>query len=182
MKKILKNDKVKINLGCGQDIRVGWVNVDFRDLEGVDIVHNLDKFPYPFKDNSVDEIWMEHILEHLDNPIRCLEELFRISKPSAKITISVPHWSHFMSYCDFTHKRVCSSASFLYYEINKPSQYSKLADFEVISKKFTATRTNFKFLNPIFNPLLNLSPLFTEMLLCKFLPVTQIIFELRAKK
>lgn len=173
---------MKLNMGCGRKIRKGWINLDVRRLPGVEVIHNLDKFPYPFKDNHFDEIELEHVLEHLDNPIKCLEELWRISKPNAKITISVPHWSHFISYCDLTHKRVCSSASFIYYEMKMPEQYSKFANFKIVSKKLTATRTNYTFLNPILNPILNLSPLLTEIILCKFLPVSQIIFELKTLK
>jgi len=173
---------MRLNLGCGEKVREGWTNVDYLNFEGVDIVHNLDSFPYPFEDNSIDEIFMEHVFEHLEYPIRCLEELWRICKDNAKIVISVPHWSHFTSYCDLTHKTICSSSLFLYYEVGKPWYYSNFANFKVVEKKFTATRENVKFINPILNPILNLSHLFTELFLCKFLPVSQIIFELRVVK
>ena len=53
---------MKINLGCGRNIMKGYVNVDKIKLRGVDVVHDLDKFPYPFKENSVDEIYARYIL------------------------------------------------------------------------------------------------------------------------
>lgn len=52
---------------------------------------NLDNYPLPFKDNSVDEIWASHILEHLKEPLDFLEECYRIMKSKSIMTIKVPH-------------------------------------------------------------------------------------------
>ena len=46
----------KLNLGCGTDIRPHYVNSDVAALDGVDTVHDLESFPYPFEDNTYDEI------------------------------------------------------------------------------------------------------------------------------
>jgi predicted SAM-dependent methyltransferase len=57
---------MKLNLGCGSDYRQGYINVD--RVSGVaDVVHDLNVFPYPWSDNSVDEIVARHILEHLED-------------------------------------------------------------------------------------------------------------------
>lgn len=172
----------KLHLGCGTDIKKGYVNVDIERLPGVDVVHDLNKFPYPFKDNSFDLIEMHHVMEHLDNPLRVIEELWRIAKKGGRVVIAVPHWSHFTAWGDLTHKRAYSSAAFIYYEINRPEYYSKKCNYNVLAKRFTATRTNYLWVNKLVNPLLNMSSTFTEMILCKFLPVSQIIFVLRAIK
>lgn len=57
----------KLHLGCGEDIKEGYINLDFLKMDGVDVVHNLNKFPYPFEDNQFDEVYASHILEHLDD-------------------------------------------------------------------------------------------------------------------
>jgi hypothetical protein len=49
--------KNKLNLGCGTDIMPGHVNMDKLRLPGVNIVHDLNKFPYPFKDNQFDTVF-----------------------------------------------------------------------------------------------------------------------------
>jgi len=95
----------KLNVGCGRDIKKGWINLDMVKSEGVDIVHHLEKFPYPFKDNTFDEILAEQIIEHLNNPEYFVRELWRISKPGAKIKIGTVHFSAPTVWGDITHKR-----------------------------------------------------------------------------
>jgi predicted SAM-dependent methyltransferase len=82
--------QIKLNLGCGNDIKNGYINLDLIKSKGIDVVHNLNIYPYPFKENSFDEIYSSHIIEHLDNPSKFIEELWRISKNKGKIIIKTP--------------------------------------------------------------------------------------------
>lgn len=92
--------KVKLNLGCYKDIRKGYINLDKEKFfEWIDVVHNLEKFPYPFEDNTFDEILANCILEHLNvDRIKFYEELHRICKNEAIIKLKVPFrekiWRH----------------------------------------------------------------------------------------
>ena len=56
---------MKLNLGCGDIKSEGWVNVDKYDSFDADAVHDLEVIPWPFDDNSCDEISLIHVLEHL---------------------------------------------------------------------------------------------------------------------
>lgn len=78
---------MKLNLGAGKKPLKGYVNIDKNNFKGVDLVWNLDNFPYPFKNNSVDEIVAENILEFVENFMKTIEEIYRICKPGAKIKI-----------------------------------------------------------------------------------------------
>jgi ubiquinone/menaquinone biosynthesis C-methylase UbiE len=70
-----------INLGCGKTKIPGVVGVDSVYIEGyTDIVHNLENTPYPFDDSSVDEVHFYHVLEHLENPLKKIEEIHRVLK------------------------------------------------------------------------------------------------------
>lgn len=173
---------MKLNLGSGENYKEGWVNLDYNRSYKADFHHNLNVFPYPFQNGTFDLILMEHVLEHLENPVKCLEELCRISKLKGIIIISMPHFSHFMAWADLTHKRVASIFSFQNYEDGRPEYYSKLTNFRVIEKKFTATRTKSLWINRVLNPILNFSYLFTELFLCKIIPVSQVIFKLEVVK
>jgi ubiquinone/menaquinone biosynthesis C-methylase UbiE len=94
----------KLNIGCGKKIMTGFVNLDVCKIQGVDVVHNLDKFPYPFKDNNFEYIHAEQVLEHLNDLPRSMKELHRISKPGAIIDIGVPYFRSESAFVDPTHK------------------------------------------------------------------------------
>jgi len=85
---------VQLNLGCGKDYRDGWVNVDFNREVRTDVYAHFSH-GLPFKDNTVDAVLMDHVLEHVrqDDYFAFLEELCRVCKPSARIRIYVPHYT-----------------------------------------------------------------------------------------
>lgn len=96
---------MKLNLGCGKDIREDWVNVDSLPLaEGITLV-DLREW-WPWDDNSVDEAFSSHFIEHLDGIERChfWNELYRVLKPGATAQIITPHGSSGRAYGDPTHK------------------------------------------------------------------------------
>jgi len=82
----------KINLGCGKDIRLGYVNVDIRAAAGVDLVWDITK-KLPFKAGSFDEALANDILEHLifRDQEKFLSEVNRILKQEGKLTVRTPN-------------------------------------------------------------------------------------------
>jgi len=78
----------------------------------VDIVHDLNNLPYPFKSESFDLIIMNHVIEHVINIPNVLVELNRILKPNGKIWITTPHYTDVNSYTDCTHIYHLTSQSF----------------------------------------------------------------------
>ena len=84
---------LKLNLGCGQNQKAGYVNVD--KYGQPDICHDLETFPWPWEKNTVDEIVLNHVLEHLGESrgvyLKIIQEMYRICKPGATVRIAVPH-------------------------------------------------------------------------------------------
>jgi SAM-dependent methyltransferase len=80
----------KLNLGCGRDIRKGWLNCDFIQGQGIDQVFDASK-PFPFADNSFDEILALDVLEHIWNYGDTVLECHRVLKPEGILTIRVPY-------------------------------------------------------------------------------------------
>jgi predicted SAM-dependent methyltransferase len=80
----------KLHIGCGRDIKNGFVNLDSVKLPGVDVVHNLNKYPWPFKKDHFDYVYASHVLEHLSSIIDPMEEIWRITKPDAKVLVNSP--------------------------------------------------------------------------------------------
>jgi len=93
----------KLNLGCGENKKSGYLNIDWNELTRPDILHDLNEFPYPFRDNTFDLIEAEHILEHLDKPFQVMKELHRILKPGGKLLIKVPHFSRGFTHAEHAH-------------------------------------------------------------------------------
>ena len=114
----------KLNLGCGEDIREGFVNVDFIKNKGVDIIWNLDSFPYPFKENEFDYILLNGILEHLKYPEKVIKEIWRISKKNCTTRISVAHFSCWQAWGDITHKRTFNHTSLFSFSDKKSHRSS----------------------------------------------------------
>ncbi len=173
----------KLNLGCGDDIKEGYVNVDFIKQPGIDIVHNINKFPWPFKSNTFNEIYASHIIEHVDDLIKTMKEIHRISKKNAKINIRGPHFSCGVSYRDPTHKRLFSYFTFEYF--SNPKDYYKRNEsnmFKIKSRRLNFTRFAFTPLNKMFNPLININPAMYERFFCWILPCSEAIFELEVIK
>ncbi len=102
----------KINFGCGEDYKEGWINIDSNKSFKADIYHDLNKFPYPFKQNSFKEIYMKDILEHLEFPVKVLKEIIKISKNNAKLTLIVPHATSYAFWTNIMHKINFTESSF----------------------------------------------------------------------
>lgn len=106
----------KLNLGCGEFKKAGYVNVDWQPLTKPDVLHNLNSFPYPFDENSFELIEAYHIFEHLDSPFSVMKELYRILKPGGILRIKVPHFSRGFTHAE--HRRGFDITFPLYFNNN----------------------------------------------------------------
>jgi len=168
--------KSKLNLGCGNDIRPGWLNLDLLELPGVDMVWDLNRFPYPFEEDTFDSIFSSHVLEHLEDLINVMAELRRITRPGGTIRLELPHFSCGVSHRDPTHKRLFSYFTFEYFHADC---FYGLPPFETIERSLNFTRFAQPWLNKIFNPLINLSPSLYERFFCWMLPCAECRFILK---
>lgn len=89
---------MKINLGCGTDIREGWTNVDaYYKAPGV-VNFDMMQTPWPLESNSVDYLLTSHVLEHIpplyvngrDILFLIIEEAHRVLKKGSEWEIRVP--------------------------------------------------------------------------------------------
>ena len=105
----------KLNVGCAEDYRNGWVNLDFDKKYFADIYFDLRKIydggKLPFDDNYFDLIVMYDVLEHLPEPLPILRELYRVCKVDGKIELKVPYGDSVWYNLD--HKRMFFLNSFL---------------------------------------------------------------------
>src|SRR3989338_2529553 len=119
---------MKLNLGCGNDLKVGYKNLDLYN-KTADVIHDLDKLPYPFKDNTFEEILAYNVLEHLLDPYKVLLELHRISKNKTIIKIVVPHFSVGNAWGNIQHKQAFNTFAFEQYYLKNLFNLRKLNCF-----------------------------------------------------
>jgi SAM-dependent methyltransferase len=93
----------KLNLGAGADRKPGYVNLDWTPAAAPDVLHDLNKFPYPFAENTFDLVEAAHVLEHLDRPFDAMREIHRIMKPGGRLLLKVPHFSRGFTHAEHQH-------------------------------------------------------------------------------
>jgi len=98
----------------------GYVNMDIRELKGVDVVHDIQRFPFPFSDNTFESIIMNHVWEHIEPKFRiCLmNELWRISIPDGTLAIVSPHCLSAGACQDPTHYTCPNEFTFQYFDVS----------------------------------------------------------------
>jgi len=98
---------LRLNLGSGAKRLDGYVNVD--KFGAPDLRFDLETFPYPWGNDTVAEIEMHHVLEHLGQQteiyLKIIQELYRICQPGASVRITVPHHRSDRFFHDPTHVR-----------------------------------------------------------------------------
>jgi hypothetical protein len=155
-----KNLGMLLDIGSGEIKRNGFVRLDKRPLDGVDIVHDLEVFPYPIDEESCLTILASHIIEHI-KPwlfIEVMDELWRIAKTKAQLAISMPYGYSDGYLQDPTHCNSCNHATWQYfdprfplYNVYKPKpweiergfpQWQANGNMEVMLRKINDETTN----------------------------------------
>lgn len=139
-----KHKGICLDIGCGGNKQPNFVGMDKRKLKGVDIIHDLEKFPYPLPDECCLTIVGSHIYEHIKPwlSIDFINELWRIMKPNGQLALSMPYGWSFGYIQDPTHCNPSNEATWQYfdpdyplYQIYKPKPWK-------IAKGFPAWQAN----------------------------------------
>jgi ubiquinone/menaquinone biosynthesis C-methylase UbiE len=102
-KEVAPTPGLMLDLGCGNEKmkRPGFIGVDKEKKPGVDQVVDLTK-KWPWKDESVEEVFCGHVLEYLAvfDRAHFFNELERVLKPGGRATVITHHWSSGTAYAD----------------------------------------------------------------------------------
>ncbi len=82
-----------LNLGCGSQPIKGAINVDIQQTHDVDEVVDLNQTPWKWENNSIDGIYMYHVLEHFEDIVKIIKECHRVLKKGGFLYLAVPHSS-----------------------------------------------------------------------------------------
>lgn len=124
---IKRKQGIRLDIGGGNNPQPGFVNIDILPLPKVDIVWDLEEFPWPLPDNCVTTAIASHVLEHI-NPakgifIKFMNEVWRILKPDGQFAFVVPYAESFGMYQDPTHCNFINEATMGYFDPLHPSGY-----------------------------------------------------------
>ncbi len=179
--KIVNSDSKILDLGCGKKKRKGAIGLDNSDRHGADVIHDLNKFPYPFLNDEFEEIYLDNVLEHLESPLKVIEEVYRICKLDGLVKVIVPYFRSHWAYVDPTHRHFFTVNSMEYFDPRS-----------LISKRYDYTDAHFYVEKIVFNEsipmrwtkrlityLANLSPRHYELYLSHLYPLDEISYFLR---
>ncbi|HWR53490.1 MAG TPA: methyltransferase domain-containing protein [Bryobacteraceae bacterium] len=104
-----------LDVGCGIKKLAGAVGIDRNPASAADVLCDLDRAPYPFRDDSFDALQATHVIEHVADVMRAMEEFHRLVRAGGRVRIVTPHYTDFSSFCDPTHRWHLNSFSFRYF-------------------------------------------------------------------
>jgi SAM-dependent methyltransferase len=161
-----------LHLGCGTRPREKALNVDCVALRGVDVVWDLNTYPWPFASGAWRRVLAYHVLEHLDDAVRATAEIHRILAPGGVAEVRVPHMGGCGAWNNPTHRHFFTRHSFDYFK--RGHHYSYYFDFA-----FSDVRCRNVFgvgrsarLNELMNPLVNTR--FYDRWLWKLVPCAEV--------
>ncbi len=104
-----------LDVGCGINKYPGAIGIDRNARTRADVIADLDQYPFPFADSSFHEVRAIHVIEHVSDVIRTMEEFYRLLESGGRAVIVTPHYTDFSSFCDPTHRWHLNSFSFRYF-------------------------------------------------------------------
>ena len=120
---------LRLNLGCGTTKLAGYLNVDKMAGCAPDVVLDIERTPWPWPDDSVEDVLMIHVLEHVgrdaDTYLDVMKELYRVCRHDARIHIAVPHPRHDFFLCDPTHARAITPGGLALFDQRRNRQWQE---------------------------------------------------------
>jgi SAM-dependent methyltransferase len=132
----------KVDLGCGTSKKLGYIGLDLMPFGEVDIVCNLEH-GIPVRNNVVTSVYSNQVLEHIENTVLIMQEIFRVCKPGARVTLRVPYYTSIGAFKDPTHKSFFTEETFKYFSSRQWDGFDY--GFEV---NFQVERIDYTYLRP----------------------------------
>jgi len=177
-----ENKAKVLDVGCGINKQEGAIGIDDNPNGNADVIHDLNILPWPLDDNQFEMVICSHVLEHLDNPYKVLEEIHRICINDAMVSIAVPYFSSFEAYSDLSHKHFFTSRTFMFFDEGRYNFHMKegLFSVEEIHLDFHKLRGLEKLLG--IEQIVNRFLKFYETFFAWIFPGHNIHYKLRVKK
>jgi hypothetical protein len=168
---------MRLNLGCGNLEKPGFVGVDRHPCGAARLLCDLAG-RLPFRDGSVEEVWMDNVIEHVVDTAFLMSEVARICADGARVTIRTPHFSSLASYRDPTHVHHLSYFSMGHFESTAHRHYTG-GGFRIVRRKLSFAGGP---LGLVGRTIFALSPEAWEKQFCFVFRGSTLTFELEVRK
>lgn len=111
---IKPRDAPRLDIGCSFHKRDGFIGIDILPSSGPDVL--ADACRLPFKDSIFSEIYSSYTLEHIQDNLAVISEIYRVCNPDAIVRLILPHFSNPAFHDDLTHKHKYSTRTFEHYD------------------------------------------------------------------
>lgn len=156
----MPKQKTLLDVGCGFNKQPGFIGMDKRAVDGVDIVHDVELFPWPLGDGTCAVVVASHLIEHIKPWLQVdfMNEVWRVLEVGGVFAMSTPYADSFGYKQDPTHCAPWNEATVEYfcagtflYEVYRPKPwaldigpdnrpkfyFNKKENMEVVFKKLT---------------------------------------------
>lgn len=120
---------IMLDIGCGSNKMPGSIGIDIRPGPGVDIIHDLDDYPWPLPDACCLSVFARHVVEHICprrfGMIRFMDECWRLLKPGRQLAIITPHAYSIGFAQDPTHCNPCNEKTWIYFDPIWSAEFAK---------------------------------------------------------
>jgi len=114
---------ILLDVGCRDRKESNFTGISGRHFEGVDIVHDLETFPYPLEDESCLTIKAAHVVEHIKPWLvfDWFNEMWRLLVPKGQLAVSAPFANSQGFFNDPSHCSYINEATFQHLDPNYPT-------------------------------------------------------------
>lgn len=140
-----------LNIGCGQYKIPGTIGMDIIKNSKADVIHNIEDTPWPFSANEFDVVMANHVLEHIEDIPKALNEIHRVIKPGGSVILQVPYFRSTDAFSDITHRNFFTSESLDYVISN-----TKLSGYNYTEQRFKKIGFWYGWPTASHNPLVNI--------------------------
>lgn len=138
-KKIFDGMKgICLDVGCGQAKQKGFVGMDIEKHPSIDIVHDIQKLPWPIPDSICNKILMSHVIEHVEPKYRfnVFDECWRIIRWDGQLLVSCPYAGSYLESAHFAHYPCPNEGAFQFldpdYYLWHCSGWNKLKPWRIV--------------------------------------------------
>jgi len=168
-----------LNLGCGRKHVEGAINLDITTATNPDMVHDLNRRPWPLPADHFREVIANDVIEHLEEVLATFEEIHRVCRDGAVVRVAVPHFSSGNAYTDPTHRHF-----FGYFTLDNLTEGGEFSFYTRVRFRVRNRQIIFwpTLLNKIVWRLANRYPMWYELRWAWVFPALFLSFELEVVK